>query len=63
MFFILNGTFNIGLITVANKLVTKGDVFIFPRGLVHFQSSRPFFITTFNGRHSRVERAIGVLEF
>ncbi|OEL23852.1 Germin-like protein 5-1 [Dichanthelium oligosanthes] len=39
--FVLYGTLDVGFITTANKLVAKtisqGDVFAFPRGLVHFQ--------------------------
>ncbi|CAO2173959.1 unnamed protein product [Urochloa humidicola] len=42
--FVLEGTLEVGFITTANKLfaktVTKGDVFVFPRGLVHFQQNR-----------------------
>ncbi|KAK3163589.1 hypothetical protein QOZ80_1AG0005650 [Eleusine coracana subsp. coracana] len=41
LIFVLEGTLDVGFITTANKLVsktvTKGDVFAFPRGLVHFQ--------------------------
>ncbi|KAG1348266.1 hypothetical protein COCNU_06G020950 [Cocos nucifera] len=40
MFFILDGILNIGFITTANKLITKtitkGNIFIFPYGLVYF---------------------------
>ena len=39
--FVLEGTLEVGFITTANKLyartVCKGEVFVFPRGLVHFQ--------------------------
>ncbi|CAL4950785.1 unnamed protein product [Urochloa decumbens] len=39
--FVLYGTLDVGFVTTANKLVAKtiaqGDVFAFPRGLVHFQ--------------------------
>ncbi|KAG2596405.1 germin-like protein 5-1 isoform X2 [Panicum virgatum] len=39
--FVLYGTLDVGFLTTANKLVAKtiaqGDVFAFPRGLVHFQ--------------------------
>ncbi|KAL6626347.1 hypothetical protein ACP70R_030073 [Stipagrostis hirtigluma subsp. patula] len=42
--FVLEGTLEVGFITTANKLftktVTKGEVFVFPRGLVHFQQNR-----------------------
>ena len=42
--FVLEGTLEVGFITTANalftKTVTKGDVFVFPRGLVHFQQNR-----------------------
>ncbi|XP_008800297.1 germin-like protein 5-1 [Phoenix dactylifera] len=41
--FILDGTLDVGFITTANKFVTKtitaGEVFVFPRGLVHFQKN------------------------
>uniref|UniRef100_A0A0D9WEM0 Germin-like protein n=1 Tax=Leersia perrieri TaxID=77586 RepID=A0A0D9WEM0_9ORYZ len=41
MVFVLQGTLDVGFITTGNKLYTKtisaGDVFVFPRGLVHFQ--------------------------
>nr|XP_009401965.1 PREDICTED: germin-like protein 5-1 [Musa acuminata subsp. malaccensis] len=41
--FVLEGTLDVGFITTANKLIaktiTKGDVFVFPRGLVHFQKN------------------------
>ncbi|KAJ3683910.1 hypothetical protein LUZ60_014137 [Juncus effusus] len=41
--FVLEGTLDVGFITTANVLVskriTKGDVFVFPRGLVHFQKN------------------------
>ncbi|CAH9085956.1 unnamed protein product [Cuscuta europaea] len=39
--FVLNGELDVGFVTTANVLVskhiTKGEVFVFPRGLVHFQ--------------------------
>ncbi|EMS54841.1 Germin-like protein 1-1 [Triticum urartu] len=42
--FVLEGVLEVGFITTANKLFTKtitaGDVFVFPRGLVHFQQNR-----------------------
>ncbi|KAM3223785.1 hypothetical protein ACQJBY_057266 [Aegilops geniculata] len=42
--FVTEGTLEVGFITTANKLFTKivtaGDVFVFPRGLVHFQQNR-----------------------
>ncbi|XP_024388264.1 germin-like protein 9-3 [Physcomitrium patens] len=38
---VLKGTLNVGLIDTANKLFTavlqEGDVFVFPKGLVHYQ--------------------------
>ncbi|URD79102.1 germin-like protein [Musa troglodytarum] len=41
--FVLDGTLDVGFITTANKLIaktiTKGQVFVFPRGLVHFQKN------------------------
>ncbi|XP_078171177.1 germin-like protein 5-1 [Carex rostrata] len=41
--FVLEGTLDVGFITTANvlvsKTITKGDVFVFPRGLVHFQNN------------------------
>ncbi|EMS53890.1 Germin-like protein 1-1 [Triticum urartu] len=42
--FVTKGTLEVGFITTANKLftrfVTVGEVFVFPRGLVHFQQNR-----------------------
>ncbi|KAK3159833.1 hypothetical protein QOZ80_1BG0051610 [Eleusine coracana subsp. coracana] len=42
--FVLEGVLEVGFITTADKLfsriITKGDVFVFPRGLVHFQQNR-----------------------
>ncbi|XP_062208812.1 germin-like protein 1-1 [Phragmites australis] len=44
--FVLEGTLEVGFITTANKLftktITKGEVFVFPRGLVHFQQNRGY---------------------
>ncbi|CAD6238802.1 unnamed protein product [Miscanthus lutarioriparius] len=44
--FVLEGTLEVGFITTANMLFTKsltmGDVFVFPRGLVHFQQNRGY---------------------
>jgi len=41
--FVLYGTLDVGFVTTANKLVARtisqGDVFAFPRGLVHFQKN------------------------
>ncbi|XP_074587206.1 germin-like protein 5-1 [Curcuma longa] len=41
--FVLDGSIDVGFITTANKLVaktiSKGEVFVFPRGLVHFQKN------------------------
>uniref|UniRef100_A0A1D1ZL73 Germin-like protein n=1 Tax=Anthurium amnicola TaxID=1678845 RepID=A0A1D1ZL73_9ARAE len=43
MVFVLRGTLDVGFITTANVLVSKtitpGEVFVFPRGLVHFQKN------------------------
>nr|GMD42331.1 germin-like protein 5-1 [Ipomoea batatas] len=43
MIFVLEGELDVGFITTANVLVskhiTKGEVFVFPRGLVHFQKN------------------------
>lgn len=43
MVFVLDGELDVGFITTANVLVSKtikkGDVFVFPRGLVHFQKN------------------------
>ena len=42
--FVTEGTLEVGFITTANKFFTKvvtvGEVFVFPRGLVHFQQNR-----------------------
>ncbi|KAH0981943.1 hypothetical protein GBA52_009120 [Prunus armeniaca] len=41
--FVLDGELDVGFITTANKLVSKtinkGDIFVFPGGLVHFQKN------------------------
>ncbi|KAK1571401.1 hypothetical protein Q3G72_016353 [Acer saccharum] len=41
--FVLEGKLDVGFITTANVLITKsikkGDMFIFPKGLVHFQKN------------------------
>lgn len=41
--FVMEGTLDVGFITTANvlfsKTITKGDIFVFPRGLVHFQKN------------------------
>jgi quercetin dioxygenase-like cupin family protein len=41
MLFVLEGCLDVGFVTAAGKLfartVSKGDLFVFPRGLVHFQ--------------------------
>ncbi|MBA0795439.1 hypothetical protein Gohar_006303 [Gossypium harknessii] len=41
--FVLDGELDVGFITTSNKLISKsvkkGDVFVFPRGLVHFQKN------------------------
>jgi quercetin dioxygenase-like cupin family protein len=43
MVFVLQGVLDVGFITTGNKLISKtiaaGDVFVFPRGLVHFQKN------------------------
>ncbi|XP_016436155.1 nectarin-1 [Nicotiana tabacum] len=43
MVFVMEGELDVGFITTANvlvsKQVTKGEVFVFPRGLVHFQKN------------------------
>jgi quercetin dioxygenase-like cupin family protein len=41
MLFVLEGCLDVGFVTTAGKLfartVSKGELFVFPRGLVHFQ--------------------------
>ncbi|GJR00850.1 germin-like protein 9-3 [Tanacetum coccineum] len=41
LFFVLEGTFEVGFVDTTNKLYTQtlqtGDMFIFPKGLVHYQ--------------------------
>ncbi|KAL0703704.1 hypothetical protein Bca4012_070129 [Brassica carinata] len=41
--YVLEGTLDVGFLTTANKLIAqslkKGDVFAFPKGLVHFQKN------------------------
>ncbi|CAN6467145.1 unnamed protein product [Victoria cruziana] len=41
--FVLEGSLDVGFITTANvvisKTIAKGEVFVFPRGLVHFQQN------------------------
>ncbi|QCD98375.1 rhicadhesin receptor-like [Vigna unguiculata] len=41
--FVLEGTLDVGFITTANvlisKTITKGEIFVFPKGLVHFQKN------------------------
>ncbi|GKV23355.1 hypothetical protein SLEP1_g33091 [Rubroshorea leprosula] len=43
MIFVLSGELDVGFITTANKLISKsikkGDIFVFPKGLVHFQKN------------------------
>ncbi|KAM0947522.1 hypothetical protein DsansV1_C07g0068351 [Dioscorea sansibarensis] len=43
MVFVLYGSLDVGFITTTNKLISqtisKGDIFVFPRGLVHFQKN------------------------
>ncbi|XP_008800298.1 germin-like protein 5-1 [Phoenix dactylifera] len=58
MVFVLDGTLDVGFITTANKLIAKtitmGEVFVFPRGLVHFQKNNgqvpASVIAAFNGQ-------------
>ncbi|KAH1259177.1 Germin-like protein 5-1 [Glycine soja] len=41
--FVLEGTLDVGFITTANvlisKSISKGEIFVFPKGLVHFQKN------------------------
>jgi len=41
--FVLEGTLDVGFITTANVLISKtiykGEIFVFPKGLVHFQKN------------------------
>ncbi|XP_061354042.1 germin-like protein subfamily 2 member 4 isoform X1 [Gastrolobium bilobum] len=41
--FVLEGQLDVGFITTANKFISKsikkGDIFVFPKGLVHFQKN------------------------
>ncbi|TQD77012.1 hypothetical protein C1H46_037458 [Malus baccata] len=41
--YVLEGVLDVGFITTANKLISKtikkGEVFVFPKGLVHFQNN------------------------
>ncbi|KAG4187772.1 hypothetical protein ERO13_A08G122300v2 [Gossypium hirsutum] len=41
--FVLDGELDVGFITTSNKLISKsvkkGDIFVFPKGLVHFQKN------------------------
>ena len=41
--FVLEGQLDVGFITTANKLIAKtikeGEIFVFPKGLVHFQKN------------------------
>ncbi|KAJ8748478.1 hypothetical protein K2173_003374 [Erythroxylum novogranatense] len=43
MIFVLEGELDVGFITTGNKLISKhvkiGEIFVFPRGLVHFQKN------------------------
>ncbi|XP_028791443.1 rhicadhesin receptor-like [Neltuma alba] len=43
MVFVLEGQLDVGFITTANKLISKsikkGEIFVFPKGLVHFQKN------------------------
>ncbi|KAM3704410.1 hypothetical protein ACJW30_03G001100 [Castanea mollissima] len=43
MVFVLEGELNVGFITTANVLISKsikkGEIFVFPKGLVHFQKN------------------------
>ncbi|KAL0541720.1 hypothetical protein IC582_021775 [Cucumis melo] len=42
--FILDGELDVGFVTTANKLISKtikkGEVFVFPKGLLHFQQNK-----------------------
>ncbi|XP_073099147.1 germin-like protein 5-1 [Elaeis guineensis] len=62
MFFVLDGILNIGFVTI-----TKGDAFMFPHGLVHFQKNHgdapAIVIIAFNSQHPHLEKAIKVPEF
>ncbi|KAL6146418.1 hypothetical protein ACLB2K_057097 [Fragaria x ananassa] len=41
--FVLEGSLDVGFVTTANKLISKtiakGEVFVFPKGLIHFQKN------------------------
>ncbi|WCJ22575.1 RmlC-like cupins superfamily protein [Euphorbia peplus] len=43
MIFVLEGELDVGFITTSNKLIAKtvkvGEIFVFPKGLVHFQKN------------------------
>ncbi|XP_038877903.1 germin-like protein subfamily 2 member 4 [Benincasa hispida] len=42
--FVLDGELDVGFITTANKLISKtikkGEIFVFPKGLLHFQQNK-----------------------
>ncbi|RDX74394.1 Rhicadhesin receptor, partial [Mucuna pruriens] len=44
--FVLEGTLDVGFITTGNELISKtinkGEVFVFPKGLVHFQKNNGY---------------------
>ncbi|XP_020210822.1 rhicadhesin receptor [Cajanus cajan] len=44
--FVLEGTLDVGFITTGNvlisKSITKGEIFVFPKGLVHFQKNNGY---------------------
>ncbi|KAK7259054.1 hypothetical protein RIF29_24648 [Crotalaria pallida] len=56
--FVLEGTLDVGFITTANvlisKTITKGELFVFPKGLVHFQKNNGYYpasvISAFNSQ-------------
>lgn len=58
MIFVLEGELDVGFITTANKLtsktVKKGEIFVFPKALVHFQKNngdkRASVISAFNSQ-------------
>lgn len=65
MMFILEGKFNVGFVDTSNKLfsldVEAGDVFMIPRGLVHYQlnigSTPGLFLAVLNSQNGSGARA------
>lgn len=61
--FVLDGTLDAAFITTANQYVSKslkkGDVYVFPRGLIHFQINTgpnlASFFTSFNSQNPGVQ--------